>query len=607
MKAINKIYGKMSSSNAEQTAQRVPNPEIRIPIVRVKPQPRRHKVVSYGYTVMIDGECPDSYKFQYPPDSDAPESLHPGVVPANYSASVPVDNTAVFFHTREGQIGPEYQVAYGHAENVIFGQDPDWIEDVDALWIESLQFLEEENELSEEALNFLDADPLFLFGIADPSTQAALKKAATVPMLKCMGQRPCVEEWFAYLNADPERDGEYRWVVESFAEVELPAPWTSFKGAGSIVCYLNNDTNETTWKHPFYDYFAQLLDHCRRSTREEHLKLRINRMLWSYEAESEADVQNQHPLISPKYVKQMAEILGVVLSGESAEPIMVRVIKTFLKAFSQQRNIEDELDTQEVKWCLEIVENERAKSQITADVISGRVEDTSENIRANVHKQLYCIECGVVASCYCIQCQDCLCENCFEKLHSKGNRSLHTGNHIIPCCLCQSMPAKLQCTYTFGNYCQQCYSQKHVKSLPKFLDLKPMRIDYTKKDVRRVDYSDEGQDMEEKRVWATGETDPEEEARGGFSKRAPAETTLGDKWHAFYDLRGVKYYYNFETEESLRRPSLERLDKEYAAQKHQEMTGDKAYVLRQVAASKEPRLLRGWSLAHVKERISTEE
>jgi hypothetical protein len=133
-----------------------------------------------------------------------------------------------------------------------------------------------------------------------------------------------------------------------------------------------------------------------------------------------------------------------------------------------------------------------------------------------------------------------------------------------------------------------------VKSLPKFLDLKPMRIDYTKKDASR-DYTTDA-DGEEKRVWATGETDPEEEARGGFSKRAPAETTLGEKWHAFYDLRGVKYYYNFETEESVRRPSLEYVDKEYAAQMHQEMTGDKAHVLRQVAASKEPKRLRGWAL-----------
>merc|ERR1719355_178346 len=142
------------------------------------------------------------------------------------------------------------------------------------------------------------------------------------------------------------------------------------------------------------------------------------------------------------------------------------------------------------------------------------VADPSDDIRPGIHRQVYCTgsmeRCGSVASCYCPQCGDCFCEECFEKLHAKGNRSQHEANNIIPCVLCQTMPAKLQCTYTFGSYCQQCYSQKHCKSLPKFLDLKPLRIDYTKKDVRRVDYSEEGQDMEEKRVWATGETDPEE-------------------------------------------------------------------------------------------------
>merc|ERR1719473_2349035 len=124
-------------------------------------------------------------------------------------------------------------------------------------------------------------------------------------MLKCLAQKPSLAEWFSYLNADVDVDKSYTWVVESFADVELPPPWTSYKGVGSIVCYLNNETNETTWKHPFYDYFAQLLDHCRRANREEHIKLRINRMLWNYEAEAGSDVQSQQPLISPKYVKQM--------------------------------------------------------------------------------------------------------------------------------------------------------------------------------------------------------------------------------------------------------------------------------------------------------------
>eukprot|EP00439_Symbiodinium_sp_Y106_P046634 s350_g5.t4 len=210
------------------------------------------------------------------------------------------------------------------------------------------------------ALNFLDADPLWLFGVADPATQRALEKTAVVPMLRCMGQRPCIEEWFSYLNADEQGDAPFRWVVESFAEVELPEPWTSFKGVGSVVCYLNNETNETTWKHPFYDYFAQLLNHCRRSTNEEHIKLRINRVLWSYEAESQTDVQAQMPLVSPKYVKILGEILDCELVSE---PFMVRTLKTFLKAFSQMYH-DGELDTQEVMYCLDIVKNERAKAAV---------------------------------------------------------------------------------------------------------------------------------------------------------------------------------------------------------------------------------------------------
>lgn len=54
-----------------------------------------------------------------------------------------------------------------HPENVLL----DWTVDVDALWIETLQTLEDNRELSEEALDFLDADPLSLFGIADPVSE----------------------------------------------------------------------------------------------------------------------------------------------------------------------------------------------------------------------------------------------------------------------------------------------------------------------------------------------------------------------------------------------------------------------------------------------------
>jgi hypothetical protein len=595
MKALNAIRRTLAGGDVEQETQRFAMPAPTMSIVRVKNQPRRHKIISFGYRVMVDGETPEMYKFQYLPDPEQPEDLHPGCVPASFSAGVPVDDTMVYFQTNEGTNGPEYQVVYSKPdpeggdvplESLKFPLDQDWTDDVDFLWVEALRELEK--VLSEEAMMILDADPLWLFGVADPATQRALEKTAVVPMLRCIGQRPCIEEWFAYMNGDMDTDKEYRWVVESFAEVELPQPWTSFKGVGSIVCYLNNESNETTWKHPFYDYFAQLLNHCRRATREEHIKLRINRILWQYEAESQTDVQHQMPLVSPKYIRVLSEILECDIKTEA---YMVRTLKTFLKAFSQMYH-EGELDTQEVKWCLEICDNERAKDAQVKDP----QEDESAAIDAPMGGQLYCVECDMVARCYCPECEDCFCEMCFDRLHSKGNRSRHIPNHIIPCVICKNdpsreMPAKLQCTYTRGNYCVDCYTKQHAKTLPHFLDLKPLKIDY-RTNALRVAQGKSGLGKEE-HVDDGPPPGMEIEVQDCFSKPAPLETRLGEKWHAFYDLRGVKYYYNFETEESMRRPEDAKLVGEQK-EDHDRAVAKKE-ILEHLATSKAPRHLAKWA------------
>merc|ERR1719506_3502917 len=489
----------------------------KIPVVSAKQQPRKHKVIQFGYTVTVEGEVPDLYRFQYPPNLSNPEELFPGIVPAGFTASVEVEDMVLYLHTRQGNFGPEFQVCYGTMDNPV----ADWSSNIDALWMETLAVIEEYGTASEDALEFLDADPHFLFGIADPSTQKALEKAAAVPVLKCLGQKPVLEEWFEYLNADRDTEKRYMWVVESFAEVELPAPWTSFKGVGSIVCYLNNETNETTWKHPFYEYFAQLLDHCRKATAEEHIKLRINRMLWTYEADCAADLAHQQPLISPKYVMLMADVLDIDVK---TEPFLVATLKTFLKAFSQQYRLEEDLDLQEIKWCMEIVENERQKADIAGRMAQKEEvdEDQARAIDPLVHAQVYCVDCGNLGTVYCTDCQDALCDDCYERLHEKGNRKNHNRNTLLPCNLCQVYPAKLQCTYTFGTFCHECYARKHVKTLPKFLDLKPTKIDYRKSN------------------------------RGTDAKKEPQKLDLGKDWRSFYDMRGTRYYYNFKTGESMR-------------------------------------------------------
>jgi len=350
---------------------------------------------------------------------------------------------------------------------------------------------------------------------------------------------------------------------------------------------LNNETNETTWQHPFYDYFAQLLNHCRRATTEEHIKLRINRVLWSYEAEAQTDLATQQPLVSPKYVKVLADILSCDLEQE---PFMVRMLKKFLKAFSQMYH-EGELDIQEVKFCLEIVGNEREKNYAAA-MLRDDGEEEADPLDPTVSEQLYCVECqgrflDTVAACYCPECGDCFCDDCFQKLHARGNRKNHEPNTFIPCAICKVMPAKLQCTYTRGKYCVDCFFKKHNKTLPKFLDLKPLKIDY--KRSAKTDRKDGAPEEPEFNVVL--DNDPE--VKESFSKPAPLETTLKEMWHAFYDLRGVKYYYNFETQESMRRPDDEHINLEgTAAEKAKKVT--KFEVLGQISMSREPRLLPAW-------------
>jgi hypothetical protein len=307
---------------------------------------------------------------------------------------------------------------------------------------------------------------------------------------------------------------------------------------------LNNETNETTWKHPFYEYFAQLLDHCRKATTEEHIKLRINRMLWTYEADCAADIASQQPLISPKYVMLMADILDVDVRNE---PTLVATLKTFLKAFSQQYRLEEDLDLQEIKWCMEIVENERQKADIASRMEKREEidEDQSRAIDPLVHAQIYCVDCGVLGTVYCTDCQDALCDDCFGRLHEKGNRKKHNKNILLPCSLCQVYPAKLQCTYTFGVFCHECYARKHVKTLPKFLDLKPTKIDYRK--------SNSGLE--------------------GNGVGVQEKTDYGKDWHSFYDMRGTRYWYNFRTQESMR-----------GAQTHGEEETDRAAIERTLNA-----------------------
>ena len=54
-------------------------------------------------------------------------------------------------------------------------------------------------------------------------------------------------------------------------------------------------------------------------------------------------------------------------------------MKTFLKAFSQQYRIKEELDTEEVQFCLDIVENDRIRRSLAKEAAESMEEQEFEN------------------------------------------------------------------------------------------------------------------------------------------------------------------------------------------------------------------------------------
>ncbi|KAF4700400.1 hypothetical protein FOZ63_032818, partial [Perkinsus olseni] len=163
--------------------------DVEYPIVRAKKQPRVHRILAFGYPVTVNGEVPTSYRFQYAPDpEEAPDELHMGVIPAGYKASIRVnregedavavepggETSEIFFCIREGQHGPDFRVCFQDLDSVLL----DWTDDVDTLWIEVIAVLEDTQALGEASLEFLDCDPLFLFGVADPTTQKAVERTS---------------------------------------------------------------------------------------------------------------------------------------------------------------------------------------------------------------------------------------------------------------------------------------------------------------------------------------------------------------------------------------------------------------------------------------------
>lgn len=470
-----------------------------------------------------------------------------GIIPVGFLSSVNMPEThPLFLETRAGgyernqPLGPEYRVSWKKERETIPPNAP-WKNDLDALWTSVLSYFESKHILGEDSLNYLDADPFVLFGIDDPITQQALKKLEDYPALLSEDAEPNFDEWASYLRIDPN-DRRLSWLVSAFAETELPKPWTCYKGVGSIICFIRPDTGAVMWKHPFYDYFRQLRDFCLKASPTEIMQVRMSRLLWSYEATRVETEPDQDPLVSPDYIRRMADIFGYDVRSQG---YLVRNLKAQLKVFARTYRENQEILMPDVDTTKEILELDCAKYSEMCDLWGDKIGDETEfKLKELTDGQVNCVNCRTTAMAYCLECKDYLCLKCYAELHSKGARLQHSPFRLVPCALCVYKPAKLHCTFTDKSLCHYCYAMEHIKMLPPDgKENHPNRIDYEGQYRRYADFAYE---RTRSAMPALLDTD------AGATQPADYESVLSTDWHPFYDVRGVKYYHNFATGERMR-------------------------------------------------------
>mmetsp|Transcript_34940 Transcript_34940/g.81755 ORF Transcript_34940/g.81755 Transcript_34940/m.81755 type:complete len:623 (+) Transcript_34940:118-1986(+) len=500
-----------------------------------------HKVIRFGQIRSCKTEEEEGL-FQYI-HQRADLQVSKGSIPLGFLSVLAVEEgDPIYLETKDGgnnerghPIGPMYQVTFRKERKPIGGSADGWSGNLDDLWCQALTHFERKHLLGEETLVLLDYDPFVLFGIDDPITQQAIEKLQRLPALFCEGKMPKFEEWSQYLRVDPG-DKATRWLVQAFAETELPKPWSCYKGIGSIVCFIHADSGEVTWRHPFYEHFQQLHEFCKTASREEVMKVRINRLLWSYEASRVETEHDQEPLLCPDNIIRLAQIFGF---SAKRQGYLVRNLKAFLKVFSRSYREKQDIDINDVIRCFDVLSldvDKHVEMRREWESAANREVDFDLNQLASGKKK--CVNCNTVALCFCLECKDYLCLNCYDSLHNKGARRDHAPFRLVTCELCDTMPAKLHCNFTDKSLCNECYAMKHIKALP--LDGKenqPRRIDYKKQYHR---YAQFARDRRADAAHIVAE---------GLDNY---ESVLSVDWHPFYDARGVKYYHNFTTGERMR-------------------------------------------------------
>jgi len=156
----------------------------------------KHKVVKFGDCYSGEAGVREEQKLFYFRHQRADLKVSEGTIPVGFLSQFWLDEGhPIYLDTRYGgydyenarYIGPEYMISWRKEKETLppvgvssGTGDVGWSNNLDDLWISVLSYFERKNVLSEDSLDYLDADPFVLFGLDDHVTQQALKKTAEV-------------------------------------------------------------------------------------------------------------------------------------------------------------------------------------------------------------------------------------------------------------------------------------------------------------------------------------------------------------------------------------------------------------------------------------------
>jgi hypothetical protein len=315
-----------------------------------------------------------------------------------------------------------------------------WTKSVDVGWKQ----VKEAAEAHKRDLSIFDSSPFEVFGITSPNIQSRIisgnSAALVTSILHCDPKTgmSTMDQYRIYLHCEPN---DPAWIVESMMADQIPHYYSQHVSESSVY-WMDNRTGTSTWAHPFYLKYTNMLKKARKSRpRNDSKHIAMFQLSCLFDT-------LQPPLLSIENVIECSRIFQVRLREE---PFLIETLKGALRFLSHSLTIEGISD-----FIATIERKRREFKEIAAQVAARSEED-----RGIVN----CVECEKErASIHCSNCDDLFCFSCFKLIHSSGARQsshVHSIVEIQPCDECQDTSAAFHCTSCLDAFCSKCFATLH--------------------------------------------------------------------------------------------------------------------------------------------------